>query len=764
MSEGLTTASVSQVSDNLVTAGSGIDTDLDNDPLTVQGVGTGDQHLLTLNNANVGTSVNGNYGSIDIASNGAYTYTLDNTRADIQALATGEHPALAEVFTYTINDGHGGTSTALVTVTITGTNDVPLVAVSDVTGAVTEMLIPAGNLTDSGAIAFTDVDLTDIHTITTAPVGSTLGTLTALKNTDTTGTGSGGQLTWTYTVAASAVEYLAAGQTKLEQFTVTVNDGHGGVVDRTVNVTITGTNDVPLAVSDSLTVGKDSGTTSANLASNDTPSGDGGNVWTPVGPGASHGTAAVNTDGSYTYTPNANYSGPDSFDYKITDANGDFSSATVSITVTAPTPPPPPPPPVNHVPVAVDDSFSTPINTALSGSVSGNDTPSADGGNVWTLTGGASHGTAVLGSSGSYSYTPTTGYTGADSFSYTITDVDGSKSAATVSITVTDKDEPLAVSDSLTVAESSGATSANLATNDIPSGDSVNVWTLTTGALHGTAVVHPDGSYTYKPDAGFNGTDAFSYTITDVDNDGDHSSAIVSIKVIAAPVVVAPVVVVSEIVSPNTPLQISNFSPPLGGDQAPDPNVFFAGNSADRVVRVPVPLNLAVFVNNVVENFQKDRAASDSVLFSNPGAVSHSDIQSQSIGTGLGTDISLHVQYAVRASRAQAEVLDNEVNGRLSRINLSSDRMLPAPELFQSDTPQFIPALPIADLGLDPHRSAASDTQSETDFVHDKLVANRDKPATPRRTAPSFSEQLRGVGARTSVANRDTHRTRAITS
>ncbi len=90
----------------------------------------------------------------------------------------------------------------------------------------TEQVTPAGNLTDSGTITFTDVDLTDVHLVsaTGTPIGTTLGSLTAVKDTDTTGTGSGGQLTWTYTVADSAVEYLAAGETKVESFTVTLDD------------------------------------------------------------------------------------------------------------------------------------------------------------------------------------------------------------------------------------------------------------------------------------------------------------------------------------------------------------------------------------------------------------------------------------------------------------------------------------------------------------------------------------------------------------
>ena len=78
---------------------------------------------------------------------------------------------------------------------------------------------------------------------TGTPIGSVLGTLTAVKNTDTTGTGTGGQLTWTYTVADSAVEFLAAGQTKVESFTITLDDQHGGVITRQIDVTITGTAD-----------------------------------------------------------------------------------------------------------------------------------------------------------------------------------------------------------------------------------------------------------------------------------------------------------------------------------------------------------------------------------------------------------------------------------------------------------------------------------------------------------------------------------------
>ncbi|WP_210243716.1 calcium-binding protein [Mesorhizobium sp. B2-5-7] len=177
-----------------------------------------------------------------------WTYQVANSAT--QYLAEGE--TATENFTVTIADGHGGTVDQLVTVTVTGTNDAPVVAVADVTGAVTELVTPVGNLTDTGTIAFTDVDLTDAHSISAVtPSGGALGSLTASVTTDSTGSGLGGVVTWNYSVAASAVEYLAATETKVETFTFNVLDGHGGSVPRTVSVTITGTNDAPVvAVAD----------------------------------------------------------------------------------------------------------------------------------------------------------------------------------------------------------------------------------------------------------------------------------------------------------------------------------------------------------------------------------------------------------------------------------------------------------------------------------------------------------------------------------
>jgi VCBS repeat-containing protein len=171
--------------------------------------------------------------SADVNSDGQFDLIVANYGGNVSVL---------------INNSTGFSSypTTTETITINGTNDVPEVDVTDVTGAVTELVTPIGNLTDSGTIGFTDVDLTDSHTISAVTaLAGTLGTLTSTITTDTIGTGLGGVVTWNYRVDAAAVEYLAAGEHKVESFTFAVLDGHGGSTERTVDVVITGTSDVP---------------------------------------------------------------------------------------------------------------------------------------------------------------------------------------------------------------------------------------------------------------------------------------------------------------------------------------------------------------------------------------------------------------------------------------------------------------------------------------------------------------------------------------
>ncbi|HVL59503.1 MAG TPA: VCBS domain-containing protein, partial [Burkholderiaceae bacterium] len=128
-------------------------------------------------------------------SSGNIVYTPGNL---FQYLAHGA--TATDTFQYAIQLGNGTISIAKVTVTITGANDAPVVTVEDLQGAVTELTTaPSGNLTDSGSIGFSDLDLADVHSLSavTSSAGA-LGTLTVTLASDTTGTGTGGKIDWAY--------------------------------------------------------------------------------------------------------------------------------------------------------------------------------------------------------------------------------------------------------------------------------------------------------------------------------------------------------------------------------------------------------------------------------------------------------------------------------------------------------------------------------------------------------------------------------------
>jgi len=149
----------------------------------------------------------------------------------------------------------------------------------------------------------------------------------------------------------------------------------------------------------------------------------------------SNGSAVLNEDGTFTYTPDDGFTGTDSFTYTITDGNGGEDTATVTIEVGG-APPPPPPPPENGPPDAVDDTTVTDYQTPVNVTVLGND--SDPDGDALTVVDNSepSNGSAVLNEDGTFTYTPDDGFTGTDSFTYTITDGNGGEDTATVTIEV----------------------------------------------------------------------------------------------------------------------------------------------------------------------------------------------------------------------------------------------------------------------------------------------------------------------------------------
>jgi VCBS repeat-containing protein len=142
------------------------------------------------------------------------------------------------------------------------------------------------------------------------------------------------------------------------------------------------------------------------------------------GHGPTHGSAVVHADGSFTYTPDANYHGSDSFQYQVSDGHGGTDTATYSFEVAG----------VNDAPVAADASASAPEDTLISGSVSASD---ADGDSLtYSLVSGPQHGDLNFNPDGSYSYTPDENYHGSDSFTFRANDGTVDSNTATISLDV----------------------------------------------------------------------------------------------------------------------------------------------------------------------------------------------------------------------------------------------------------------------------------------------------------------------------------------
>ena len=444
-------------------------------------------------------------------------------------------------FTYTISDGNGGTSTTTVNISVAAEDgNTPPLAVSDSASTNEDtplVLAPA-------ALLANDFD-SNGDTLTVTAVGDAVHGTVSIDG------------------AGNVVFAPDANYNGPASFTYTVDDGQGGTATATVNVDVISVNDAPVAVDNSATTSEDTPLViaPATLTGNDSDvEGDALTV-TAVG-NAVHGTVSIDGSGNIVFTPAANYNGPASFSYTVSDGNGGSTTATVSVDVTA----------VNDAPVAANDSVAATEDTPLviaPGTLLGNDSDVDGDALSITAVGNATHGTVAL-SNGNIIFTPASNYNGPASFTYTVSDGHGGTTTATVNVNVAAvNDAPVAGNDSVTATEDTPlvlAPAALLGNDSDVDGDQVSI-TGVGNATHGTVVLS-NGNIVFAPAAGYSGPASFTYTVSD--GHGGTATATVNVNVGAvnhAPVANGDTVTATE----DTPLVISPATL-LGNDTDPDGN------------------------------------------------------------------------------------------------------------------------------------------------------------------------------------------------
>lgn len=398
-------------------------------------------------------------------------------------------------FTYTAEDSGGLTVTANVTINVTNVNDAPVAqndAVSTNENTPVEVRVLAND---------SDVE------------GNTLTIVSVATPLNGTAVSSNGAVTY-----SPDPGYFGA-----DAFEYTISDGND-TATATVVVTVVSVNVAPVANADELFIS--AGTSEEfNLLGNDTD-GDGDPLSIIAVSSPANGTASLLDSGNVRYTPNAAFSGTDSFTYTLSDGAVE-SVGQVTIVVTA----------VNVAPVAVADELFLSAGTSGEFNLLANDTD-ADGNplRIVSVTSPA-NGDATLLDNGVVRYAPDSGFSGSDSFTYTISD-GAIESVGQVSVVVTAVNvAPVAVADELFV---SAGTSGefNLLSNDTDSdGDALSVVSVSSPA-NGDVTRLDDGVVRYTPDSGFSGTDSFSYTISDGALESVGQVSIVVSSVNAPPIAV----------------------------------------------------------------------------------------------------------------------------------------------------------------------------------------------------------------------------------
>jgi VCBS repeat-containing protein len=453
---------------------------------------TGDKELLTITSVDTG---GGTKGTVSIISGGEGVHYDPGMSFN----NLGRSQTTTDSFDYTVSDGHGGTASATVTVTIIGANDPPIAENDTYTTPANKTLTIAAL---DGVLA-NDNDPDTGDTLTTALVINPSHGLVSLFP-------SGGFI---YT---PTLNYHG-----LDHFNYHASDGIASSPDVTVTVGVDVTNQPPVVVADTATTQEDTPVAIHVLANDYDPDGSLDLSKLRVLPNSpSHGSTQVYTPtGVITYTPALNFNGSDAFQYEIYDKDSVLplnGKAPVTVTITA----------VNDPPKATSpNNLHTLEDTSLDINLTGNVSDVENDLNPSSLQviTPAGHGTASVKSAGAGSlivtYAPSANYNGLDQFGYRICDTGSLCASANVSLTVDAvNDPPVAANDhfystSMTLTVPAPGVLAN--DSDVDTADHL---TAALAQPNTRLSLKSDGSFSYVPELDPNLniiTDTFKYRAYD---------------------------------------------------------------------------------------------------------------------------------------------------------------------------------------------------------------------------------------------------------
>ncbi len=430
----------------------------------------------------------------DWANGNAMTFIIEGTgRRTAESFNGTAAPKLVVDYEVVANGGQIDVSLcdiAVVTINVDPVNDNPV--------AIDDNALTTEDVLFNGDVSTNDSDTEDVNlTVNTTPVSDVSnGTLTL--NSD-----------GTYSYLPNANFFGT------DSFTYEICDSGSPVLctQATVTITVDAMNDAPVAQIDIYQIQEDAAISNNVLTNDSDVENHTLNVTTtPVTP-PTNGTLILNADGTFTYTPNADFSGFDSFTYEVCD-NGtpsECSTATVNINIIG----------ENDAPIAVNDTDTTTEDTPFTGNATANDSD-IEGDNLTvniTPITPPQNGTLVLLASGFYSYTPNPDFYGTDTFEYEICD-DGNPvlcDIASVTIDVTPvNDAPTPAPDTLyMLANSTIQDNVLLNDSDIENDNLTAMISPMAAPINGSVIIQPNGNINYTPNPNYVGTDSFTYEVCD---------------------------------------------------------------------------------------------------------------------------------------------------------------------------------------------------------------------------------------------------------